>query len=260
MIGYTTEEKVLYEAGLHDNDKVDIEVVKMQIDGAEGIINGTIGEIYAMPLPFHIQNSVEFKGNATAAGTVTITINGIAHTVVVTNGQTAEEIADTFREALKTSTTLQVDTTYDRPGSATVYFLSVSMIYATAVTQVDVTATAMGTVTGTTVTEATYKVKRFPFIVELITRQLAAAMLLSTSFGKSAAGSDNDGAAKMENAYKLLDKISNKEIKVIDDFMGGEIARSGSILPQYNPTAANTDLDNTDAAATPQYFKYRNFF
>jgi len=260
MIGYTNEENVLLEAGLHNNENVNIDSVKMQIDGAEGIVNGTIGNIYSMPLPFRMQNYIEFENDATFAGTITITINGVAYTIDVTSGQTAEEIADTFREALKVVGTLKVDTSYDLPGSAKVHFVSVSMVYATAVTQVDITAIAMGTVTGTTATEATIKTKRFPLLVELIARKLAAAMLLDTSFGKSAAGSDNDGEKKMEAAYKLLDKIQGKEIKVMDDLTGTEITRSASILPQYNPTEANTALENTDEGQTPQNFKYRNEF
>lgn len=262
MIGYTTIEDVIQEAGFKNNSNVDAANVKLQIEGAEGVVNGSLGDKYSMPFPFRYRNSVIFKGDvASDIVDIVITINSVAYTVTPVVGMTLSKIADLFRIELETPTDLTVDIGTDLEGNHKVFFTGHSLVAATSLLEVDVTSLGTNPVSGITMVEGGPE-KRYPYILDLITRKLAAAMLLGRSYGKNSKGSDNEGGAKWNEAMGLLKKILNGEIKINDDLGGtGEITRNTSkILPKVQVTKANTALDEGDEDATPRRFHIRKGF
>jgi hypothetical protein len=262
ILGYTTIKDVIDEAGL-DGDLLDIhQVTRTKIQAAESIVNGTIGNIYSLPLGYRWRNYVEFTGRGTGSATLTITINSVSYTVSVTDEMLPSKAADLFRQAIidAGTTTLLADPVSDFPGNERVYFVSQSLVSATALTQVDVTNTP-GAAGGITATEAAMKEKGYPGMIESMTRMIAAALLLRESYGKNSQGSDNDGQAKFEQAMEFLDKINSGEIKIMDDIAGTEIGKSSSVLPRYTVDDTSTEgLESGETGFTPRNFIYDEQF
>ena len=259
ILGYTRPEDVINEAGL-SLDNIDVQrAVRTHIMSAEAIVNGAIGNIYNLPLGFRMRNSIEFSGAGTGTATLTVTINGTDYTVAVVDEMTAAEAADLLRDAFEDSTTFVADQITDADSDHTVIFSSVSLVKATGTTQVTVTNTP-GAAAGITATVATRLEYQYPGMIEMLTRLVAAALMLRESFGKNSQGSDNDGEAKFDKAMELIGMINNGTLKVMDDLAGVEISKDSNVLPQFNPTKANTDLDSGETGHTPRNFKYDEQF
>lgn len=242
-MAYTTVTKVRQSGGFVGNSNVSDSFISGQITKAEGKINTKISDVYSLPLSKYYYNTIVFSGTGNASDTLTITINGVAYAVAISNGLTASAAADLFRQAAEDSDHFVVDglgngatvTLYSKEGGDS----GLVTIDSNDSPQSGITATG-GTVTETTV----------PFI-EYLATEIAVAFLLITEYGADAQDTDKDGFKRLAVLEKDLKEIAEKKQKIFD-FAGNELTRSSTKTLRFYPTTASRtqDTDPTENRIT----------
>jgi len=224
-------------------------VVMGKIQNAQSMVESALGKKYALSLPYHRARNIEFKGKGTGAATMTITINGSDYTVAVTTGMTAAEAADLFRDAADGSADFQANT--EGNGEiALLVSLTDSDSLSTANAEVNVTASA--TAGGIEVTVST-RVDRYPRVIDQVTADIAAALLLLDNYGIDAQDTPKDGEKRLEMAMATLKMLQGKEdpcMNVYDEITGVELGASSVDIPVFLPN--NTTDEDDDNPTAPK--------
>lgn len=237
---YTSISKVREYSGFLDSTLVTDAFIDRQIARAEAYINGFLGGVYTLPLPYFWQNSITFSGTGSGTSTMTIIINGVSYAIAITSGMTAAQAADAFRRAVAnsgSSATFNCDSVSD----AAVTITADNQLKAAA--DVTLTSTDPQTVAGITATSGTLVQVSTPYVDYLAT-EITTCFILMVEYGAEAQDSDKDGAKRLAIAELELEKIRDKKSKLFD-LEGAEFpVRSSSRLTFYPNAASTEDVDN----------------
>ncbi len=237
---YTRITNVREVAGFTGNSNVSDAFILRQITRADGMINSYVSDAYALPLPNFYKQTIAFSGTGSGTSTMTITINGTSYTVAVTSGMTAGQAADLFRRAAMNSDDFIVD---QLGNGATVYMIARDSGDPTDVT---ISSTDPQTVAGITATGGSI-VEVAPPMVEYLSTEIAAAIVLTTEYGPEAQDTDKDGLKRLAVQVKTLENIKNKVEKLFD-YEGVELPASSTKRISFYPTAASEE-DEEDPTA-----------
>ena len=249
MPQYTTVAKVREAAGFVGNSNVPDSQIQSYIDNATAMVDSGISNVYQLPLPKFFENTITFTGTGSGSGTMTITIQSINYAIAIVNGLTASAAADLFRTAVlaQTSATFQTD---GLGNGATVTLNNCNQNELPG--DVTITSTDPQTVQGVTSTGGSV-LEIGASLVESITRQIAAALLLIQEYGPESQDTDKDGYKKLAvfvgdpESTGFLVQISNKTMKVFD-CSGTELPASSTKQVSFFPTeASRTDEEDPTA-------------
>jgi len=244
----TTESKVRELSGFDNTTNITPATVTGKITLAEGIVNSAVGRRYALPIPFHRENTITFDGPATGSGTMSIVVNSTNYAITITSGMTAARVAELFRLAAVDSDDFIV---HINGAVATLISKTDSTDISTADAEVDVTSVpATEGVTGTIGTRA----DRYPPLITELAAEIAAALLLMDNYGIESEDTPKDGEKRMTNAMDMLAKIQGSDeaealISLFDEVTGLELDSGIQDTPSFHPTnTSKTDDDNPTAA------------
>lgn len=240
---YTSIDRVRTLSGFDDQTNITNENIKSKILIASGYIDSAIGYIYTLPVRYHYDNTMLFSGTTSSSGTLAIVINGTTYNVTVTNGDTANTVADNFRIACEDSE----DFVSDSLGFGTNVLLisqTTSVTTSTAYAEVNITSApdsfGIKTRTGT-------RSKRYPVVLEQITAEIATSLLFIDVYGVEAQDTGKDGPTRMEVINQTLQKLqgvheSGQSIKIFDEVSSTEISlATGNSSVSYPNNTSETD-------------------
>lgn len=214
---YTTVDNVRKAAGFVGNTNVADSFISLFVTRAQGMVNSYLSDAYVMPLPKYYRNQITFTGTGNAADTLTITIDGTAYAIAITNLMTAAQAADAFRALALESDSFVLD---GLGSGSVVTFYSRGGSDSDAVTISNNDSPQSGiTATGGTVTEVAAP------LVEHLATEVAASYLLINEYGEEAQDTNKDGVRRLALVRAMLESIRNKEEKV---FNYAEIELPGS--------------------------------
>lgn len=241
---YTTIKKVRGISGFQDSANINDATVKGKIIMATGMVNGALVRKYVLPLPYHRVASIHFSGVGTGPGDIKIIVNGHEYTVIIENGLTALQAAEKFVNEAYMNEDFIMDYYLNEDESATVDLISISdsATLDQANEQVNVTQVG-GLVAGINSTKSILVLDRFPPMVDQITAEIAANMLLSDNYGAEAQDTGKDGEVKMDLITKVLLQIQGKDdtmpdLKIVDEVTMQELP-TAHIMPGFNEEASN---------------------
>lgn len=250
---YTTIARVRTLSGFDDTSNITDENIKSKIIIATGMVDSSIGDIYSLPIAYRYQNTLDFSGTATT-GSMDITINGVAYSLSVTSGQTASQIADTFRMACANSTDFVTD--------ALGFWASVMIIsqstWSDGYAEVNIT-NAPDTYITTTIGS---RVKRYTPILEQITAEIATALLFIDVYGVEGQDTGKDGPSRMDRINEYLQKLqgvheSGQQIRLFDDITNVELSLSTTTLMDSYPN--DTSEVSTTDSTSPKVWMNKTF-
>ncbi len=201
------------------------------ISAAVGIVNSYLSDAYSLPLAKFFQKDIVFSGTGSGSGTMTIIVGGESIAFAITNGMTAAQAADAFREAAIDNTAFVTDSVGN---GATVAMFNIT---GSTPSQLAITSSNPQTVTGITATAGSSAEVAVP-LVEAATTGIASAQLLINEYGAEAQDSNKDGYKLMAFWTGLLESIRDKKTKVMD-FAGNELPVNSNKLPRFFPTASS---------------------
>jgi len=248
---YTTQQKVRDLSGLYDTVNIPPATIRGKITIASSMVDGAICRKYLLPLAYRRQNMITFSGAGLGAANLTATINGTDYTIPISNGLTAKAAADLFRAEVYGNSDFIAD--YDEDGDdgiITIISLGDSSNLVTANAQVNITEDG-GTVQGITATAGT-RYDRYPPMVDQMTAEIAATLLLLDSYGIEGQDSVKDGDKRMNAINKILMQVQGKDeslpdFKLMDEVTREELTTSGN-TPNFFPTnASRTDPNDPTA-------------
>lgn len=251
-MAYTTVTKVREEAGFVGNSNISDAQIDNVISLVQSEIDSSVSDVYSLPLPTFYKNTLTFSGAGTGSGTMTITIDSIDYALSITSGASASEVADLFRTAA-TAESGKSFLVYDDLGhgsEVSIYSANQSEDS----TDVTITSTDPDTVQGVTMTGGTVLGVSIK-LIESIATGMAAAKLLIREYGPEAQDTDKDGFKKLALYQEMLDKIQNKELKLID-FSGTELSGVDNKRIAFYPTEASRTGDDP----TENYFTRNQLF
>ena len=241
---FTLISKVREISGFENELKVRDSVVMGKVQNAQSIVESAAGKKYAMPLPYHRSRNIEFKGVGTGSATMTITINGSNYTIAVTTGMTASEAADLFRESALDNGDFITNT---EGNDEIVLIVSVTDSDTLATANAEVNVTASATAGGMEATVST-RVDRYPRVIDQVTADIAAGLLLIDNYGVEAQDTPKDGNMRLKNAYDMLARLQGDltpSLNIFDEVTGVELVASSIDIPVFLPNAT-TDEDEDD--------------
>lgn len=97
-----------------------------------------------------------------------------------------------------------------------------------------------------------------PAMIENISAQLAAAMILLDEYGVETEETDKDGEKMWERALAVLEMIQKRELKIISDTTGTELSLAGRTQPSFSPN--NITQVATDTSSTVNKFSMNDVF
>lgn len=241
---YSTVNLVREYSGMRNATNISSSNIKGKILRADSMINGYLRRRYKLPLLYHRSVDLTFAGTGASSATLTITINSVDYDLSITNGASAESIADLLRVALEGNTSVA----FDEIGSGEVVrltSLATNQDLSTANDQVTVVTSDAGGVTSS----VSLAINRYPQLIEGLSAELAASFLLMDNYGLEEQGTSRDGVARMEQAKIILRQIQGvdsleESIRVEDDITGLELPTATSPEPRVYPNA-------TSDASTP---------
>lgn len=248
---FTTIAKVREISGFDDSAKISDDIVRGKILTAESMLNSAVGSRYALPIPYHRQNTLTFGGAGTGSGTMAIVVNGTTYNVAISNLLTASQAADLFRVAAVDSADFKTDT-----GGSGVEVLLISKTdsddLSTANAEVNITAApTTNDITGTIGT----RVDRYPPIIEQLAAEIASNLLLQDNYGVEAEDTPKDGDKRMERTDIKLQRLQGVDedtgitINVYDEVTGVELSASSVDIPSFRPNeTTNEDEDDPTGA------------
>jgi hypothetical protein len=245
-MSYASIATVRSYSGFDNESQIGNALIVGKLITAEAMVNSALSQKYSLPLAFRKKQVLTFAGTVTTGGSIVITINGTAYTLAVVNGNTASVVAAAFYALMVDSDDFCIEqggeviilTSQTRSDTST----------ATAILEVTVDSIVYGTSVGITVTGGGV-INRYPALVEHLTAEIAAALLLSDNYGAEAQDTPKDGKKRLEDAMNSLkqiqgnDKNDNFSLKVIDECTGAEIAQSASDSPGYLPNETTNDSE-----------------
>lgn len=245
---YTTVSKVRELSGFDNDTNIGDAVVLGKISTAEGIVSSAVGQRYSLPIAFHRSVTITFAGTGTGAGNMTITINGTNYVVAITNGMTATRVAELFRTAAKDSDDFIVQL---NGAVATLISKTTSSDISTADDEVNVTAAAL--TVGVTPTVGS-RLDRYPLIIDQITAEIAASLLLMDNYGAEAENTPKDGEKRYTIAMATLSQIQGKKedeavLNIYDEVTGAEITSGSTDSPGFYPTDTSAEDDDYPTSA-----------
>jgi hypothetical protein len=246
-MSYTSTTKVRELSGFQDENNISDNVIKGKISVAESMVDSASEMRYILPFVYRSQNNITFEGTATSNGTIEITINSVLYTINVTSGDTASQIADSFRTEIQSVTDIHEDS-IGNGNTSRIISNSTSSDLATAI--LEVTAT-LGTITAGDVSVSVEGVRdRYVPMIDQITAEIAASLVLMDNFGIEAQDTPKDGEARMNRINDTLQKIqgvseSKQIIKYFDEITKEELQVSARANPGFLPNAT-TDDDPTN--------------
>lgn len=235
-------------SGLDNSTNVADATVSGKLSIASGMVAAAVGQRYTLPIPFHFASTLTFSGTASGAGTMAVVVNGTTYNISIESGDTASQVADKFRRAVTDSDDFVTD---DEGLGASVLVISQTDSETdedTAYDEVDITSVPTTvSVSGTYTT----RVRRYPRIIEQLTADIAAALLLLDDYGIEAEDTSKDGGKKMTVADKQLKRIQGTDTdgiitKIYDEVTHAEIPTSDTESPSFLPNDTTSDPDYED--------------
>lgn len=244
---YSTVSLVREVSGLRSSTKISDERVKGKVIRADAMIDGYLIQKYQLPLAYRRAVQITFSGTGTSTATLTLTIGGVAHALAITSGLTASQAADLLRASLVEDTEVYSPDGIGSGAIVTIISRSTSTNLTDANTEVTVTGSAAGGITPSFGT----KTDKYPALIEQLSADIAAALLLMDNFGLEEEGTTRDGFARIELAKQTLKMIQGVDtlessLRVIDEVNGEEIALSGKPVPVGYPNDVSDDSGGTD--------------
>ena len=236
---------------MDDSVNVIDSVVQQKIDMATGMFESAIYNKYALPLPYHRQNTLTFSGTGSGAGTLTVVINGTDYAITIFTGMTGAQAADAFREVAVDSTDFITMLSSERSEEGeivTIISKTDSGTLTTANAEVNIT-NAGGTVAGITGAEGRRSDKYSAFVTQIV-GEIAAALLLTDNYGVEGQDTPKDGEARLERVQEVLlqlqgDAEGKPDLNLIDDVTKVEFPGATGDNPNFFPTlASKTDTDD----------------
>lgn len=260
---YTTIEAVRKYTNFLTASKISDVTVRDEIMRATARVNSVAGRVYILPLPYRKQSSVTFSGTGTGTGTLAIVVNGVTYNVPISNGATASQCADRFRQAVSSSTSGDFHTDDVGCGAIVLVYSSDYVDYTASASDVtamtnQVTITSAPTTQGISVSQGNIIDRQHPEI-EAITREIASAYLLQTAYGIEAQDTPKDGYAKAVLAENRLKSFfdptptttnENARINLYDEVTGEEYPRVLGSGVSFYPTQESTDDGETESVIT----------
>ena len=252
---YTDIPKVRELSGLDDSTNIPDGIVKGKIVTATSMVNGAICQRYEVPVKYHRENQLTFTGTGSGAGTLTAVINGASYAITISSGLTAGQAADLMRDAMVGSADFITELYNDAVNNSAVVTItstSDSDNLATASAQVTISDSG-GTVAGTTSTAGT-KIDKYPPLIDQLTAEIAAMLLLEDNYGVEAEDTGKDSEKRSARVDKILMQLQAKDdslpdLKIVDEVTGIEITVSGGNDPGFIPNdTTDQDADNPTAA------------
>ncbi len=248
---YTTTSKVRELSGFDDVTLIPDSIVSGKISAAEGMFDSACASIYTLPFTYRIQNTLTFSGVGVGGDTMTITINGTGYDIAITADLTASEAADLFRISAIGSADFKVVDSIGGGEVVTIVSLTTSSSLTTALAEVNITdASTTEGVSGTIGTRE----NRYAPIIDQITAEMAAALLLIDNYGIEAQDTPKDGRTRIDMINETLQKIqqvheSGQVIKLFDEITKEELAISASGSSGFLPNVTtNNDTDDPTSA------------
>lgn len=244
---YSTVSLVREVSGLRSTAKISNDRVKGKIIRADAMIDGYLVQKYQMPLIYRRACAITFSGTGTGTATLTLTIGGVAHALAITSGLTASQAADLLRVSLVGDDEVFCPDAIGSGEVVTIISRTTSADLSTANTEVTVTGSAAGGITPTVGT----RFDRYPQLIEQLSADIAAALLLMDNFGLEEEGTTRDGMGKIALAKETLKMIQGVDsieasLRVLDEVTGEEIATSGKPVPVGYPNTVSDDSGDTD--------------
>lgn len=236
MIRYTTIEKVRQISGFDDTTKITDEYVESKICDAAGIVDSSISTYYQTPVQGHIQNCIEFSGDATEDIQMDITVNSVTYSFDVANGDSSATVANKFRNAASSS----VDFVTNPVGSGSKALLVAKDCTGNQSLQMQqVTVDSISSVGGITTNVVGFSTY-YPETLNWITAEIAADLILSDNYGVEAQDTPKDGNQRLVNAMNFLKSFQEATettpyMKIMDNICGTEIPNSTFSDPEYLP-------------------------
>jgi phage gp36-like protein len=109
-------------------------------------------------------------------------------------------------------------------------------------------AMADGIINGKLYDVYTLPLSEVPAMIGGLSEELAAALLLIDEYGTESDGTERTGETRYTRVMSVLTKIQNREIKVVSDTTGTELARASTLSPRSLPndiTNAERGINNT---------------
>jgi phage gp36-like protein len=97
-----------------------------------------------------------------------------------------------------------------------------------------------------------------PGLIEEMATEMAKYALYMDEYGEESENLDKGWRASMEVLYNDLLKIAKREVKLVDDATGDELATSGLTSPSFYPTNASSSETATDSTA-PKFTMNQQF-
>lgn len=239
---YTSIEKVRLLSGFNNTTRIPNTVIIGKIRTAEGAVNGAIAKRYVLPIPYHRQVTITFAGTGSGTATMSVVVNGVTYSISISTGTTAEQCAQQMRDMVSSDFyTDQIDDT----AKATLISKSDSGNLTTANAQVNVaTIVTAGGITAT----ISAKSDRHCPLVDEVTAEYAAGLLLYQNYGVEAQNTPNDGSLRLDKAGEAIARIAGisddgKVDVLLDEFTNVEF----TTLETFSPTGLPNDTTNADA-------------
>jgi len=246
---YTTIAKVRELSGFDDSTNITDAVVKGKIITASSMFDSSASQRYSLPILIHRSNTLIFSGAGVGADTMTIVINGVDYDIAISNGLTAAQAADLFRDVSMDSIDFVVDTVYGEE-QVTIKSKDCTSTFATGNAQVNITSAP--TTEGIVGTIGN-RIDNYAGAVDQMVAEIAAALLLIDNYGIEAADTNRDGQNRMDAINDTLQKLqgvhpSGQTINLYDDICSVAYAESSSSLPSFYPNNTS-DVSITDPTA-----------
>lgn len=250
---YTTIENVRQFSGFDDATKITGATIRNKISMADAKLDASIVYRYALPIPYHRQNTITFSGTGNDTGTMAIVINGVTYNVAITVGLTAMQAANLFRNAAIASTHFNVDVISTESSDVIVTIISKTDSSVLLTADAEVTISASPTTKGVSGAIGT-RADRFPPFITQLSTEIATALLYMDNYGIEAEDTPKDGVARMERLDKMLAQLQGTSgdgitLRIVDEITKTELAQSSSGLASGFPTDATSaeDYDGDDA-------------
>ena len=250
-MSYTNVSKVREISGFDDTTLVSDVIVKGKISSAEGMFDSAVASIYTLPFAYHQQNTLTFSGTGDGSGTMGIVVNDETYSITISLDLSASEAADLFRIAAIDSSDFKIVDSVGDGEQVLIVSKTDSSSLATSLAEVNITsAPTTAGISGAIGTRSS----RYAPMMDQITAEIAASLLLLDNYGLEAQDTPKDGAARMERINETLQKIqqvhkSGQVIKLFDEITKEELTISTSASVNFLPnTSTNSDVDDPTSA------------
>jgi hypothetical protein len=249
-MSYTTISKVREISGFDDSDNIGDPIVKGKISAAEAMFDSAAAARYLLPFNYHKQNTLTFAGDGTGAGTMAIVVNGVTYNITISNELTASQAADLFRDAGSDSDDFIIGDAIGDGEEVLIISRTDSEDLTTALAEVNITSAP--DTQGITATIGV-RIDRYAPMIDQITAEIAASLLLMDNYGIEAQDTPKDGDRRMERINETLQKIqgvheSDVIIRLFDEVDKSELTLT-NVMPEGLPNnTTNEDTEDPTAA------------